>query len=49
MGRFLREGVHEKPIYSGELPENGWIGQFSDLRGVWQKSGVGGGCFFGGG
>ena len=47
---FKREGggVHDKPIYRGELPKKGGgLGQFADLRGrgVWQKRGVVCGAF----
>ena len=34
----LYKEVTEKPIYRGELPKKGGgLGQFPDLRGVWQK------------
>ena len=38
------EGVHKKPIYRGDLPEKGGLGQFADLRGesCWK---IGGGVF----
>ena len=39
-------GVHKKPIYRGELPKKGGLGQFADLRGAWQKRG---GVFLSGG
>ena len=35
-------GVHEKPIYWGELPKRGGFGQFSDLRGGLAKKRGGG-------
>ena len=34
-------GVHEKPIYRGELPKKGGLGQLANLRGAWQKRGDG--------
>ena len=35
-------GGHEKLIYRRELPKKGeGLGQFADLRGTWQKRGVG--------
>ena len=39
-------GVHKKPIYRGELPKKGGLGQFADLREACQKRG--GGVFEGG-
>ena len=33
----------QKSNIQGELPKKGGLGQFSDLRGAWQKSG--GWCF----
>ena len=42
--RLLRGGVHEKPVYRGEMPiRGGGLGQFADLRGAWRKRG---GCVF---
>ena len=31
--------LNEKPIQRGELPKKGGLGQFADLRGVWQERG----------
>ena len=39
-------GFTEKPIYRGELPEKGGLGQFADLRGACRRRG--GSCFWGG-
>ena len=39
-------GCHEKPIYMGELPKKGWLGQGANLRGAWQKRWEW--CFWGG-
>ena len=36
---IFREGS-QKTIFKGEFPKKGSIGQFSDLRGAWQKKGV---------
>ena len=40
--RFLRVGIHEKPIYMGELPKKLRLGQFEDIGGgLAKKSWVG--------
>ena len=37
----MEGGGLEKPIYRGGLPKKGGLGQFVDLRGVWQERGEG--------
>ena len=46
VSNFQGERVHEKPIWRGNLPKNGGLGQFADLRGGVGKKRKG--CFWGG-